>query len=104
MAMSPRNRKLSLVHSEPTSTYYVYDDTVVDHLGRVPIKSVVAGERTIDLTADQARYFLTQGVIGAKPLSKVSPETRAVLHQLTGGGVPKGAEAKPTPTPTKPAA
>lgn len=73
------------------SKYYLYDDSVTGNLGGLPI---VTGSdngrvvRTIELTDAQAKYWLGQGVIGAKPLWELAPDAQRVHSEFTAGGVP----------------
>jgi hypothetical protein len=70
-------------------TYHVYDPTVGNELAGVVVVQKDENIRVVQLSDVQAKYFVDQGVIGLKPLNQLSAEGREVMHQMSGGHIPK---------------
>jgi len=69
---------------DPIEEFYVYDSTVENLGGQVPVDR--DGDRIVRLTQAQAQYLLDQGVLGTKPLEKKSAKGMAATQQLIGEG------------------
>lgn len=69
--------------------YFVYDPGVGETLGGVRVKTDAKGRRVVSLNAGQADYLIQAGAVGKVPLEQVSAETRAHLHQVSGGRIPR---------------
>ena len=87
-------------------TYYIFDAGVKDVLGGVKVKQI-GDQRTVQLTAQQAQYWIQVGAIGEQPLAAASPELRTHLNQVSGGRIPLeegGKSTRPKLSAIEPAA
>jgi len=69
--------------------FYIYDPGVKTEIGTFRVKTEADGRKVVFMTDGQASHWLVNGSIGKVPLDQVAGSQRAMLHQQSGGRIPR---------------